>query len=331
MSVANTKEKMMIKSELRGFMESVIADLESEGRYSTAHVYCCAMKAALAYEGDGLCFENITSAWLSAYQEHLRTDRQLLMNTVSTYMRMLRAVYNRAVDAGLVSFVPHLFRCVFTGRQKNHRRALEGKDMRKLLAEEPAEPTVAGSAPAEPSTSSIRHDLRWARACLELMLRFHGLSFIDLAHLRKSDLRDGHLYVCRRKTGIPLCITVSPEAFALLCRYAHPDPASPYLLDILDGHLSGKAAHADYCRMLRLLNLRLSQLSRKRRLGLCVSSYCARHTWATAAKYCGVSVEVISEALGHSSVTVTEGYLKQFDWDVIDRADRVTMRYIFGK
>ena len=82
--------------------------------------------------------------------------------------------------------------------------------------------------------------------------------------------------------------------------------------------------------MLRLLNLRLSQLSRKRRLGLCVSSYCARHTWATAAKYCGVSVEVISEALGHSSVTVTEGYLKQFDWDVIDRADRVTMRYIFG-
>ncbi|WP_418697565.1 tyrosine-type recombinase/integrase [Bacteroides sp.] len=312
---------MMIKSELKGFMESVIAELESEGRYSTAHVYRCALKAALAYEGDGLCLENITSAWLSAYQEHLRTDRQLLMNTVSTYMRMLRAVYNRAVDAGLVPFVPHLFRCVFTGRQKNHRRALEGKDMRKLLAEEPA----------EPATPSFRHGLRWARACLELMLRFHGLSFVDLAHLRKSDLRDGHLYVCRRKTGIPLCITVSPEALALIHRYAHPDPASPYLLDILDGHLFGKAAHANYCRMLRLLNLRLSQLSRKRRLGLCVSSYCARHTWATAAKYCGVPVEVISEALGHSSVTVTEGYLKQFDWDVIDRADRVTMRYIFGK
>ncbi len=321
MSVANTEEKMMIKSELKGFMESVIAELESEGRYSTAHVYRCALKAALAYEGDSLCLENITSAWLSAYQEHLRTDRQLLMNTVSTYMRMLRAVYNRAVDAGLAPFVPHLFRCVFTGRQKNHRRALEGKDMRKLLAEEPAEPT----------TSSVRHDLRWARACLELMLRFHGLSFVDLAHLRKSDLRDGYLYVCRRKTGIPLCITVSPEALALIRRYAHPDPASPYLLDILDGHLSGKAAHTDYCRMLRLLNLRLSQLSRKRKLGLCVSSYCARHTWATAAKYCGVSVEVISEALGHSSVTVTEGYLKQFDWDVIDNADRVIMRYIFGK
>ncbi len=60
MSVVNTKEKMMIKSELKGFMESVIADLESEGRYSTAHVYRCALKAALAYEGDGLCLENIT-------------------------------------------------------------------------------------------------------------------------------------------------------------------------------------------------------------------------------------------------------------------------------
>ena len=318
---------MMIKSELKVFMESVIADLESEGRYSTAHVYRCALKAALAYEGDGLCLENITPAWLVAYQEHLRTDRQLLMNTVSTYMRMLRAVYNRAVDAGLAPFVPHLFRCLFTGRQKNHRRALKGEEMRRILAEEPGGATSA----LMEEVSASRHDLRWARACLELMLRFHGLSFVDLAHLRKSDLRDGCLYVCRRKTGIPLCITVSPEALALIRRYAHPDPASPYLLDILDGHLSGKAAYNDYCYMLRRLNLRLMQLSRQHQLGQRVSSYCARHTWATAAKYCGVPVEVISEALGHSSVTVTEGYLKQFDWDVIDKADRVTMRYIFGK
>lgn len=324
----------MNESELNEFMMSVITDLENSGRYSTAHVYHAALKAALNYGGVAVRLEEITPAWLKDYQEYLLAH-QLFWNTISTYMRMLRAVYNRAVDAGIVSYIPHHFKGVFTGRQVNHQRALEGDEMRKILSDEgelvkdQAEDNENANVENKPDTYS-RHNLSWARACLELMLRFHGMAFVDLAHLRKSDLRNGYLMIRRHKTGMPLSVEVGPEAMALLRYYAHPDPDSPYLLDILNGTFTGKQAYQEYQRVLRTLNLRLSQLSRKRGIGHRVSSYSARHTWATVAKRCGIPVEVISEALGHASITTTEGYLKQFDNRTLKNANKVIINYILG-
>ena len=80
--------------------------------------------------------------------------------------------------------------------------------------------------PVSASRCSSR-DLNWARACLELMLRFHGMPFVDLANLRKVDLQDGYLTVRRHKTGAPLLIAVDPAAMKLLRLYASKDPSSP--------------------------------------------------------------------------------------------------------
>lgn len=357
----------MDKNGLYGFMLSVITDMELQGRYSTAHVYHCALKSAVGYGGTSLRIEDLSPVWLHNYQEHL-LRQALLWNTISTYMRMLRAVYNRAVDLGLAPYIPRQFKNVFTGRHVNHRRALKKEEIRLVLVKGAAETadevraavtsmaadrtTVTSTAadddqdqaaaatestdaaeatePVSASRCSSR-DLNWARACLELMLRFHGMPFVDLANLRKVDLQDGYLTVRRHKTGAPLLIAVDPAAMKLLRLYASKDPSSPYLLDILDGRLLGKAAYLDYQHALRLLNLRLGQLSRLCRLGNKVSSYTVRHTWATIAKSRGIPVAVISEALGHASVSTTEGYLKRFEDDEIKRANKVIIDYIFGK
>lgn len=310
---------------MKEFMESVIADLEKEGRYSTAHVYRCALKAALAYGGESLQLQDITSEWLCNYQAHLLVH-QLLWNTVSTYMRMLRAVYNRAVDAGLAPYIPHQFKRVFTGRKTNHQRALEREDIRRVLLKEDASGQPEESDENNPPSI---YNQRWACACLELMLRFQGMPFVDLAHLRKSDLQGGYLNLYRRKTGMPLSIRVDTRSMELLKRYMNHDDTSPYLLCFLNGALEGREAYREYQRLLRLLNLRLSQLARKRRTGCRISSYTARHTWATSAKHCGITVEVISEALGHASVTTTEGYLKQFESRILENANKKVINYIF--
>lgn len=339
----------MDKNGLYGFMLSVITDMELQGRYSTAHVYHCALKSAVGYGGTSLRIEDLSPVWLHNYQEHL-LRQALLWNTISTYMRMLRAVYNRAVDLGLAPYIPRQFKNVFTGRHVNHRRALKKEEIRLVLVKGAAETTdevraavtstaaaATGSTDAAETTEPVSasrcssRDLNWARACLELMLRFHGMPFVDLANLRKVDLQDGYLTVRRHKTGAPLLIAVDPAAMKLLRLYASKDPSSPYLLDILDGRLLGKAAYLDYQHALRLLNLRLGQLSRLCRLGNKVSSYTARHTWATIAKSRGIPVAVISEALGHASVSTTEGYLKRFEDDEIKRANKVIIDYIFGK
>lgn len=317
----------MEKNRINEFMTSVITEMEEQGRYSTAHVYKYALNAVLAYGGESVNLEELTPEWLLAYQSYL-SARLLLWNTISTYMRMLRAVYNRAVDSGLVPYIPRQFKGVYTGRILNHQRAMDRDNLQRILS-----PDESGSIPEEQKEdteySSSHFNSRWAQACLELMLRFHGMPFVDLAHLRKSDLHNGHLTVRRRKTGRVLSVAVSPAALRLIRRYGNTDPSSPYLLDILDGNLTGREAYEDYQHALRMLNLRLRQLTRRYGMSCKVTSYSARHSWATLAKYCGVAVEVISEALGHASITTTEGYLKQFDNQRIEKANAVIMNYIF--
>ena len=263
---------------LNNFMSSVVTELERNGQYSTAHVCGSVLRSVMTFDGDGLLLSGITPLWLKAYEHYLlhKGEKGLEWNTISTYMRMLRAIYNRAVVRKLVPFVPHLFREVFTGRKADHRRVLERDDMRQLLAEK--------------DLDIISPGMEWARACLELMFRFHGMPFVDLAHLRKSDLKDGYLTLRRRKTGMPLSARVDSRAMQLLERYRNRDDTSPYLLCFLVGSLEGMAAYRDYLRILRLLNSKLRALALWRKVPGKVTSYTARHTWATAGKYCHTMV-----------------------------------------
>ena len=170
-----------------------------------------------------------------------------------------------------------------------------------------------------------------AQDTMRLMLLLQGMPFVDLAHLRKVDLK-GDLLICRRqKTGTELCVKLMPQARQLIERYRSREESSPYLLDILTPTSFDREAFDDYRRCLRKLNFNLSRLP-----GLMgmeevkVSSYTARHTWATLAKYCQVPEEVISEGLGHSSLEVTRTYLKSFEGDELDKANRLIINYIYS-
>ena len=118
-------------------MSSVVAELEMNGQYGTAHVCGSVLRSVMAFGGEGLPVSGITPLWLKAYEGYLlhKVAKGLAWNTVSTYMRMLQAVYNRAVVRKLAAFIPHQFRDVFTGRKADHRRVLERDDMQKLLVE----------------------------------------------------------------------------------------------------------------------------------------------------------------------------------------------------
>lgn len=304
--------------------------MERQGRYSTAHVYHCALKSAVKYGGHSLHMEDLTPGWLQSYRVFVEAVIAVEHDFQRICVCFVRCITG-AVDMGLAPYIPRQFKNVFTGRYANHQRALKKGEIKRVLLEDVVEEEADRSSESEPAASSDSRNLGWARACLELMLRFHGIPFIDLANLRKVDLRNGYLTIRRHKTGMPLSIAVDAAAMKLLRRYASNDPSSPYLLNILNGSLSGKEAYKDYQRALRMLNLQLYRLSRVCRLGKRLSSYAARHTWASIAKSCGIAVEVISEALGHASITTTEGYLKQFDNDEIEKANKVIINYIFKK
>lgn len=297
-------------------MLDVMDELRQEERFSTACIYRYALRAVTDFVGGGeIFFGAPTRRWLKRFQRYLE-DLQRSYNTISTYVRVLRAVYNRAVDRGLIAGECRLFAGMKTGVSSERKLAVTAVQMNRLLD--------------NGQRDGFSEEVCEVQDTLALMLLLQGMPYTDLVHLHKGDL-NGNLLVCRRqKTGTELCVKVVPEAMRLIEKYRNRDARSPYLLNILSGTAKGESAFSEYRGKLRSLNLHLPRLSE-----LCglkdvkVSSYTARHTWATLAKYCHVPEEVISEGLGHSSLEVTRTYLKSFEGGELERANRVIIDYIY--
>ena len=297
------------------FMKQVAGGLQMEGNFGTAHVYRSSLNAIIAYRGKGdFTFNEVTPEWIKGFEIHLR-GRGCSWNTVSAYLRTFRAVYNRAVDCRGAVYVPHLFRSVYTGTRADRKRALDTEDIQKVFTKLPQSPAVTS-------------DIRRAQELFVLMFLLRGLPFVDLAYLRKSDLRDNVITYRRRKTGRPLSVTLTSEAMAILKRYMDRDSSSPYLFPLLNSREGTKEAYHEYQLALRNFNRQLMLLGEMLGLGDKLSSYTARHTWATTAYYCEIHPGVISEAMGHSSITVTETYLKPFQNKKIDEANKKVVDFI---
>lgn len=310
------------------YMMQVIEDLKAEERYGTARIYWYALQAFRSFEEtEDIPFDVFSKAEMKQFELHLQ-ELERKRNTISTYFRSIRAVYNRAVDDEIIEGEYRLFSKVFTGVCSEKKLALQAEEMQALVDEnKDAEVTQAVNA----SEGMLN-----ARQLLTLMLLLQGIGFADLIHLRKEDLRKNGkgTYVLnfrRQKTGTELNIQVSPEAVAIINRYrSSAESNSPYLLCLLDGTKKGEAAYKEYQRQLRNFNYYLARLAMLCGITTGVSSYTARHTWATLAKFCEVPEEVISEGLGHSSLDVTRTYLKRFESDKLDKANRIIYDYVLN-
>ena len=305
----------MKKGNLISFMQQVAHELQAGGHLGTAHIYRSSMNAVVSFQGsERLLFQDLTPEWLKRFECSLRS-RGCSWNTVSTYLRTLRAVYNRAVDGRKAAYIPNLFRSVYTGTHADRQRALDTEDMKRVFV-------------GVPQAAFIPSGLKRARELFILMFLLRGLPFVDLAYLRKSDLQGNVIHYRRRKTGRPLSVTLTAEAMVLLQRYMNRDVHSPYLFPILRSDEGSKEAYHEYQLALRSFNYQLGMLGELLGLKDHLSSYTARHTWATTAYYCEIHPGIISEAMGHSSITVTETYLKPFRNKKIDEANRQIVDFV---
>lgn len=299
------------KKSLTDYMAALVVQLESEERMGTAHVYRSTLKRILDFTGGvPLAFGKVTPLWLKGFQNYL-LGRQLHWNSISTYMRMLRAVYFRAVDAGQAPYRPRLFKGVYTGTRVTVKRALDEATFRRLDTFCPD----AGCG------------LEQARRLFLLLFMLRGIPFVDIAYLRRCDLQGDVIVYRRRKTGSWLTVKVEPRAMQLIEQLKNPDEASPYLFPFIDR--TGVGAYRQYQNALRNFNAQLKQLGAVAGIGTRLSSYCARHSWATIANYRNYQQELICNAMGHSSVKVTETYFKRHTDERIGEMNRDILSHVF--
>lgn len=308
---------MMNKNGFSRCGENYINRLRKEGRYSTAHVYKNALYSFSKFCGTlNMSFRQVTKERLRRYGQYLY-ECGLKPNTISTYMRMLRSIYNRGVEAGNAPFVPRLFHEAYTGIDVCQKRALTAAELHRLLFDDPRS-----------------ERLRRIQDIASLLFQLCGMSFADLAHLEKSALENNILRYNRIKTKTPMSVEVLDSAMVKIDRLRSVRKSQPgcpdYLLDILCGDKSRKdeKAYREYQSALRWFNNSLKELARALHLKSPVTSYTLRHSWATIAKYRGVSIEMISEVLGHKSIKTTQTYLKGFGLEERTEVNKGNLSYI---
>ena len=247
-----------------------------------------------------------------------RSQRNCSWNTVSTYIKTVRSVYHRAVDRKYIRYVPRLFEHVYTGTRADRKKALEASDISSLVRE--TERSLQGG--------TLPNAQQKTRIFFVLMFMLRGIPFVDLAYLHKRDLQGNILSYRRRKTGRALTVSLTPEAMQMVRIIANKDKDSPYLFPILQSEEGSEAAYREYQSALRAFNQRLAVLRQCLGMQSALSTYAARHTWATMAYHCEIHPGIISEAMGHSSITVTETYLKPFSNRKIDEANQRVISFV---
>lgn len=303
---------------LQEMLSSIIRELRESGRWGTAHIYQTSLNVFSTFNNlQKVPFYKLKPALLKDFEVYLR-QRNCSWNTVSTYMKALRSTYNRAVDLGCAKYIPRLFEHVYTGTRADRKRALEASDIGALVR----------SSEIDPSKDVSSSSLEKTKILFVLMFMMRGLPFVDLAYLRKKDLQGNVLFYRRRKTGKALTVVLSPEAMRLIGLMKNTDEDSPYLFSILRSMEGTEAAYREYQSALRCFNYRLTALSESLNMNSGLSTYTARHTWATMAYYCEIHPGIISEAMGHSSIVVTETYLKPFHDKKIDDANQMVISFV---
>ena len=289
------------------FMESVIMNLKECGKIRTAETYTATLQSFSRFRrGHDLMLDEITPDIIQAYEAYLRV-RGAVPNTTSFYMRILRAVYNRAVESEAIE-QRNPFRHVYTGTERTVKRAIPIAAISRIKNLE----LPQGSK------------MDFARDMFMLSFYLRGMSFVDMAFLRKKDRADNHVTYRRRKTGQRLDIAWTKEMQSIVEKYP-PNPTQ-YLLPILTNPLSDE--RIAYRNRASCINRRLKTIARMTNLKIPLTLYCARHSWASAARTKGIPVSIISEGMGHDSEATTQIYLASLETSVIDRANALIIRSV---
>lgn len=295
-NVTSCQEKSVFR-----FIQSQIRHKREKGRIRSSETYQATLNSFRRFrKGVDLPFDMMDGDLIEMYEADLRS-RGLSRNTTSFYMRILRTNYRLAVERELTPD-RHPFKHVYCGIDKTVKRCLSFKDIKRIKELE-----LSGS-PA----------LDFARDMFVFSFCTRGMSFIDMAYLKKTDLKNGYLTYRRKKTGQLLTMEWTRQMQEILDK--HRSDTASYLLPIISREDGSE--RRQYQNQMMKVNRYLKEVARMVQLPVPLTLYYSRHSWATIARSKDVPLAVISEGLGHNSEMTTQIYLDSIQSAAVDRANR---------
>lgn len=288
---------------LFNFIRSMIAKKTAAKRDGTAKTYRDSLASFSSFRnGKDITFYDLNEDVINQYEAWMK-NKGLKRNSSSCYLRTFKTLYLKAVELGLTED-KDIFRHVFTGFATTTKRAISIdaiKAIRKLNLE---------NNPA----------LAFARDMFMLSLYLQGMAFVDIAYLKKSDIRNGQLQYSRKKSGQTLTISWEKPMQEIVDAYSHLTKDTPYLLPIItkqDGMERKQYEKAEHN-----VNRNLKKIGEMAGLHIPLTTYVARHSWASIMRDMGNDITVVGKGLGHSDIKTTQIYLSTIDTAVVTRANK---------
>ena len=297
------RAKAVVKEEetLGGFAGKAVRRAKDGKSSSTACNYATAVSSFKHFSGEDVPLEGICKQKVSKWQKWLR-DKGLSPNTVSCYVRSLRSLYNQAVECGKVKD-RRPFQNIPTPRCETAKRALSSTDIRKIMDVELP----------KGSFDELSKDL--------FLFQFYaqGMPFVDMARLKRRQVESGRMTYHRRKTNGRVSVALEPCIERLIGKYAsYP---GEYVFPIMPG-FDGKDFDRKYHSALCRYNCALKRIARLAGVEANLTSYSARHTWASEAYGKGVDICLISKAMGHANTRNTLYYISGVDDDKVSAVNK---------
>lgn len=309
--VHESKEEIRAQS-VEEFYVKLIADLKAQGAVGTAYAYQNSYGVLRSFnKGRALTytFGTIDAVFLEKFEVWMRA-RGNKDTTLSFQMRTLRAVFNRAIKAKAVAKEKNPFGEDYKVSKfdtRTPKRALSKEEVMKIV---------------DADCSQGKEIEQFAHDIFVFSYLCGGISFVDIANLTPANIADGRLIYHRQKTHGAINVPLSEKAKAIIGKYDSHCEQAGYLFPILDErvHITPLQKKNRVHKMCSRVNVALRNIAKRLKIKATVTTYVARHSFATVLKKSGVNIGIISEALGHHSLKTTQIYLDSFENSQIDAA-----------
>ena len=305
-------ESHTINCTVSDYFDRVIQQLESADKFGTASKYKATKSLLNQFNMGNVRFSDISLKYLENFELALLRKGNKT-NSIATKFSVLKAIYNRALSE-------KIFICKDNPFEKYKVHKLWASTRKRAIRKEDILRLIDASIP---ETNSPYTDI--ARDIFLFSYFSAGINFKDIAMLRYSDVVNDRVYYRRHKTGKEITFGLLPQSKMILAKYSCQNKKSnDYIFPILDNriHKTTLQINDRVHKVLGHINRELKKWSNHIGLNIPLTTYVARHTYATVLKRSGVNIALISESLGHSSLTTTQIYLDSFGNSEIDKAMR---------
>ena len=305
-------QSQLVSNDVYALFDEYIKELEGKDKVGTAQVYLTARKSFQAYR-KRLFFNQVTIDFLTGYEKHLRKAGRKV-NYIAINLRCMRSIYNRAMAEGLAKQADYPFSQKRSDKkykiksEKTKKKALTTEQLSKLKQYKPQTPAQ-----------------RKAFMFWWFSLHAYGINMTDICHLKYRDIVGNKIIIERIKSeetttsSKPVRILITPEIQSCIDDYGNQDKSpDAYMFTVLKHGWSAKQERDMVMSFTRNINKHMKKISEDLGFERPISTNWARHSFSTFLKSGLIPIEVISEALGHSSIETTKIYLDSFEDDVLE-------------